>query len=144
MKILSLTAAAAAALSLALALGATGHAATMKTNPGPSSATPVTPGAIKFLACVVSQPAPNKPGTIQIGTVKITNTAGVALAAGTRIHLNTQLANGSWTSTSFILGKMLPAGGTVDYYAYGQVKSCRGQVNLLAPKEKVPVIPVPR
>jgi hypothetical protein len=138
MKTLSLLAAAAAALSLSASVT---PAATLKPFQGPIAGTPVRPAAIKFLACKIVIPAPAG-ARLDIATARITNTAGVTLKKGMRIHLSFRLQNGLQMKTSFILPKDLPVGASIDHYAGGL--KCTAQVNLLAKLEPVPTVPVPR
>jgi hypothetical protein len=138
MKTLSLLAAAAAALSLGLSANG-GAAATYK--PNVLSAQPNKPAAIALLACKIVVPAPAG-AQLDIATARITNTAGVMLKKGMRIHLSYQLKNGLLMKTSFVLPKDLPLGASIDHYAGGL--KCTAQVNLLAKLEPVPTVPVPR
>lgn len=140
MKTLSLLAAAAAALSLGLSAHG-GVAATYKPNVSVQPMKPVQPAAVAYLACKIVIPAPAG-ARLDVATARITNTTGVMLKKGMRIHVSYQLKNGLLTKTSFILPKNLPVGASTEILAGGL--NCTAQVNLLAKLEPVPTVPVPR
>lgn len=137
MKTLSLLAAAAAVLSLGLSAHG-GVAATYKPN---VSAQPVKPAAVAFLACKIVTPSPAG-ARLDIATARITNTTGVMLKKGMRIHVSYQLKNGLLSKTSFILPKDMAVGASMEILAGGL--KCTAQVNLLAKLEPVPTVPVAR
>jgi len=69
--------------------------------------------AVKYLACAVVKPAPAG-GTLDIATLRITNTSGVTLKTGTRIYVSYTLKSGLLQKTSFVLPKNLLPGATTD------------------------------
>lgn len=126
MKILSFLTAAAVALSLGLAAGAPADAATFKPNP-PNVSKPLQPHAMKYLNCRVKPSLPS--AKLDIASLRIMNTSGVALKPGKVIYVHYTLKNGLAQKTSFVLNKTLAPGATIELLAGGV--SCTAQVDLI-------------
>jgi hypothetical protein len=125
------------------AIAASSHAAD-KPAPLIKEAKPVAPIVLKNLTCAVVTHAPTKPGAIQVATIRVTNTTGVVLQAGTRVHVNIHRVDGTWTTASFVLAKTLFKGASVDQIVFAPARRCQAQANIAAPKEPVPRRVVPR
>jgi hypothetical protein len=139
MKTLSLLAAAAVASSLAVS-AASSPAAPFKANPGPHSAQPVKPAAIVYLRCDALLNVSGVGGGAT--SVRIWNTSGTTLKAGTLIHIG-YTHKGQQKKVSLALKSDVPKGGAAQMTIgpYDFLPGCTAQANLLAnpgPSLKVP------
>ena len=140
MKTLSLLAAAAAALSFSASVT---PAATLKPFQGPVQGSPAAkPSAIYFLSCRAAPPGPT--ARLAVSHVYIRNSSGLNLRKGMRIYVDVYLKNGGVQTTSFVLVQDLPKNAVTSTMIHGHAVRCRAQVNVLAKKEPVPIVPVPR
>ena len=132
--------AAASALSLSFA-GAPGTAAThLPHQKGPISGKPAQPQMIRNLLCAVNF----GPGQLNVSGLRLTNTTGTTLAAGTRVNLSILFADGTVRTESFLMGQPLAPGAAVDYLVHGKVRRCGAWVNLAAKLGVPPKTPVVR